>query len=119
MGAQGRLFEVYDDTIVMIDTFLAKVTYVADITYDAQGHVKTPATITLEVYDAKTGSNKTTALTLKDYDDNYGYAKDEYVLVNAYTKDTNSATISGKVYNNDKQYAEILGKAAPSRALRV
>ena len=112
MGAQGRLFEVYKDakTIVMIDTFLAKVTYVADITYDAQGHVKTPATITLEVYDAKTAP-KTTALTLKDYDANYGYAKDEYVLVNAYTKDTNSATISGKVFNNDKQYAEIVGKA--------
>ena len=110
MGAQGRLFEVYDDTIVMIDTFLAKVTYVADITYDAQGHVKTPATITLEVYDSKTAP-KTTALTLKDYDNNYGYAKDEYVLVNAYTDATNSATVSGKVYNNDKQYAEIVGKA--------
>ena len=111
MGAQGRLFEIYDDTIVMIDTFLAKVTYVADITYDAQGHVKTPATITLEVYDSKTAP-KTTALTLKDYDANYGYAKDEYVLVNAYTdKGSNSATVSGKVYNNDKQYAEIVGKA--------
>ena len=110
MGAQGRLFEVYDDTIVMIDTFLAKVTYVADITYDAQGHVKTPATITLEVYDSKTAP-KTTALTLKDYDNNYGYAKDEYVLVNAYTDATNSVTVSGKVYNNDKQYAEIVGKA--------
>ena len=110
MGAQGRLFEVYDDTIVMIDTFLAKVTYVADITYDAQGHVKTPATITLEVYDSKTAP-KTTALTLKDYDANYGYAKDEYVLVNAYTDGPNSATVSGKVYNNDKQYAEIVGKA--------
>ena len=110
MGAQGRLVEVYDDTIVMIDTFLAKVTYVADITYDAQGHVKTPATITLEVYDSKTAP-KTTALTLKDYDDNYGYAKDEYVLINAYTDATNSATVSGKVLNNTKQYAEILGKA--------
>ena len=110
MGAQGRLFEVYDDTIVMIDTFLAKVTYVADITYDAQGHVKTPATITLEVYDSKTAP-KTTALTLKDYDNNYGYAKDEYVLINAYTDATNSVTVSGKVYNNNKQYAEILGKA--------
>ena len=118
MGAQGRLFEVYKDakTIVMIDTFLAKVTYVADITYDAQGHVKTPATITLEVYDGTngTGAQKAatyTTLTLKDYDANYGYAKDEYVLVNAYTKDTNSATVSGKVFNNDKQYAEIVGKA--------
>ena len=118
MGAQGRLFEVYKDakTIVMIDTFLAKVTYVADITYDAQGHVKTPATITLEVYDGTngTGAQKAatyTTLTLKDYDNNYGYAKDEYVLVNAYTNDPNSATISGKVFNNTKQYAEILGKA--------
>ena len=110
MGAQGRLFEIYDDTIVMIDTFLAKVTYVADIAYDAQGHVKTPATITLEVYDSKTAP-KTTALTLKDYDANYGYAKDEYVLVNAYTNTVNSATVSGKVFNNDKQYAEIVGKA--------
>ena len=109
MGAQGRLFEVYDDTIVMIDTFLAKVTYVADITYDAQGHVKTPATITLEVYDAK---NASTPLTLKDYDDNYGYAKDEYVLVNAYTvKANNSATVSGKVLNTADQYAEIVSKA--------
>jgi hypothetical protein len=110
MGAQGRLFEVYKDakTIVMIDTFLAKVTYVADITYDAQGHVKTPATITLEVYDAK---NASTPLTLKDYDANYGYAKDEYVLVNAYTDATNSVTVSGKVYNNNKQYAEIVSKA--------
>ena len=118
MGAQGRLFEVYKDakTIVMIDTFLAKVTYVADITYDAQGHVKTPATITLEVYDGTngTGAQKAatyTTLTLKDYDNNYGYAKDEYVLVNAYTNDPNSATISGKVFNNTKQYAEIVGKA--------
>ena len=109
MGAQGRLFEVYDGTIVMIDTFLAKVAYVADITYDAQGHVKTPATITLEVYDAK---NASTPLTLKDYDDNYGYAKDEYVLVNAYTdKATNSASVSGKVLNTADQYAEIVGKA--------
>ncbi len=113
MGAQGRLFEVYKDakTIVMIDTFLAKVTYVADITYDAQGHVKTPATITLEVYDAKNAS-KTTPLTLKDYDANYGYAKDEYVLVNAYTNTVaNSATVSGKVINTADQYAEIVGKA--------
>ena len=110
MGAQGRLVEVYDDSIVMIDTFLAKVTYVADITYDAQGHVKTPATITLEVYDSKTAP-KTTALTLKDYDNNYGYAKDEYVLINAYTDATNSVTVSGKVYNNNKQYAEIVSKA--------
>ena len=107
MGAQGRLFEVYDDTIVMIDTFLANVTYVADMTYDAQGHLKTPATITLEVYDATRGY---TALTLTNSDANYGYAKGDYVLLNAYTAD-NSAVASGKVINNTNKYAEIISKA--------
>ena len=113
MGAQGRLFEVYDDTIVMIDTFLAKVTYVADMTYDAQGHLKTPATITLEVYDAANGGH--TALTLTDKDANYGYAKGDYVLVNAYTTDAAaqvSVTTSKQVDNTtNKKYAEIVSKA--------
>ena len=111
MGAQGRLFEVYDDTIVMIDTFLAKVTYVADMTYDAQGHLKTPATITLEVYDGNiSGTVTSTALTLTDSDANYGYVKGDYVLLNAYTAD-NSAVASGKVINNTNKYAEIVSKA--------
>ena len=92
----------------MIDTFLAKVTYVADMTYDAQGHLKTPATITLEAYDAANGGY--TALTLTDSDANYGYAKGDYVLLNAYTAD-NSAVASGKVINNTNKYAEIVSKA--------
>ena len=95
----------------MIDTFLAKVTYVADITYDAQGHVKTPATITLAVYDANiSGTVASTALTLTDSDANYGYVKGDYVLLNAYTAD-NSAVASGKVINNTNKYAEIVSKA--------
>ena len=95
----------------MIDTFLAKVTYVADMTYDAQGHLKTPATITLEVYDANiSGTVASTALTLTDSDANYGYVKGDYVLLNAYTAD-NSAVASGKVINNTNKYAEIVSKA--------
>ena len=104
MGAQGRLVEVYDDTIVMIDTFLAKVNNVYDAVYDAQGHLKTEATIVLTVYD---GSN--TTLTLKNGETNYTYVKGDYVLVNAYTaKNSNSATASGAVNGN---YGEIVGKA--------
>ena len=95
----------------MIDTFLAKVTYVADITYDAQGHVKTPATITLAVYDANISDTvASTALTLTGSDANYGYVKGDYVLLNAYTAD-NSAVASGKVINNTNKYAEIVSKA--------
>ena len=51
IGAQGRLTEVYSDRIVMIDTFLAYVDSVKDATFDAAGHLKTPATINLTVYD--------------------------------------------------------------------
>ena len=78
MGAQGRLFEVYDDTIVMIDTFLAKVTYVAPAAYDAQGHLRTEATIKLDVYATK-NSTAATPLTLTNGEDAYPYAVGDYV----------------------------------------
>ena len=114
IGAQGRLMEVYEDakTIVMIDTFLAKVDSVKDATYDAQGHLKKDATITLLVYDQDT--TKYTTLTLTNGDENYTYEEGDMVLVNAYTK-TNTVTGAGKILstNNDdsKQYAEIVGEA--------
>ena len=117
LGAQGRLTEVYGDTIVMIDTFLAKVTYVAPAAYDAQGHLRTEATIKLDVYDVE---NATTShkLTLTNGEDAYPYAVDDYVLLNAYTKATNSATVSGMIYDDTtpkadaaKVYGEIVAKA--------
>ena len=112
MGAQGRLTEVYGDTIVMIDTFLAKVTSVSDAAYDSQGHLRTAATIKLDVYDgARTQQN----LTLTNGEDNYAYAKGDYVLVNAWTNATNGAKESGTVIVNGVEgtdyYGEIVGKA--------
>ena len=94
----------------MIDTFLAKVTYVADMTYDAQGHLKTPATITLEVYDAK-NSTAATPLTLTNGEDAYPYAVGDYVLLNAYTNAFNSATESGLIKTGADKYGEIVSKA--------
>ena len=126
IGAQGRLIEVYDDTIVMIDTFLAKVTYVAAATYDAQNHLKTPATISLEVYEGTTnGLTKTvtkTPYTMTNGKTNYEYAVGDYVLLNAFTKGTgtgvstiNSAITSGAIVPattvSATKYAEIVGKA--------
>ena len=96
MGAQGRLFEVYDDTIVMIDTFLAKVTYVAPAAYDAQGHLRTEATIKLDVYATK-NSTAATPLTLTNGEDAYPYAVGDYVLLNAFTLPTNDSKVSGAV----------------------
>ena len=110
MGAQGRLVEVYDDTIVMIDTFLAKVTYVAPAAYDAQGHLRTDATIKLDVYATK-GSTTPTPLTLTNGEDAYPYAVGDYVLLNAYTNAPNSATESGVIKTGDDKYGEIVSKA--------
>ena len=110
MGAQGRLVEVYDDTIVMIDTFLAKVTYVAPAAYDAQGHLRTEATIKLDVYATK-GSTAATPLTLTNGEDAYPYAVGDYVLLNAYTNAFNSATESGLIKTGADKYGEIVSKA--------
>ena len=114
MGAQGRLVEVYDDTIVMIDTFLAKVTYVAPAAYDAQGHLRTEATIKLDVYATK-GSTAATPLTLTNGEDAYPYAVGDYVLLNAFTLPTNDSKVSGAVAYTGTEgtdyYGEIVAKA--------
>ena len=119
MGAQGRLIEVYDDTIVMIDTFLAKVTSVADAAYDAQGHLRKDATIVLKIFDATATAESavTKTITLTNGKTNYEYAVGDFVLVNAHTTVNtagsigNTATTSGNVITNDDKYAEIVGKA--------
>ena len=115
LGAQGRLTEVYEDRIVMIDTFLAKVDNVTAVTFDAAGHLKTPATITLAVYDSDTdvttpAAPKTVVLT--NGSTNYTYAKGDYVLVNSYTTGA-TVTGSGSVIATATTgaYAEIAGKA--------
>ena len=106
IGAQGRQTYVYDgDRIVMIDTFLAKVTAVKDAAYDAAGHLKTNSRIELVVYD---GTEKGQAIADENGSTNYGYVKGDYVLINAYTNATNSVKDSGLV---DGSYFEILGKS--------
>lgn len=109
LGAQGRLTEVYEDRIVMIDTFLAKVEKVTNATFDAAGHLKTPSQIDLTVYD---GATNNATVVLKNGSTNYTYVKGDYVLVNAYTTNQGVAT-SGQVIPTTQAtaYAEIAGKA--------
>ena len=112
IGAQGRLTEVYKDRIVYIDTLLAEVTYVANATFDAAGHLKTPSTITMNVYDA--GAVRATpvvapaftTVTETNSSTNYEYAKGDMILVYAVQgKDA-------KVVNTAaKQHVELNGKA--------
>ena len=91
----------------MIDTFLAKVQSVSDAAYDAQGHLRKEASITLLVYDGT--SNKELALT--NGEDNYSYVKGDYVLLNAFTNAVNSATESGLIKTGADKYGEIVSKA--------
>lgn len=91
----------------MIDTFLAKVQSVSDAAYDAQGHLRKEASITLLVYDGT--SNK--ELTLTNGEDAYPYAVGDYVLLNAFTNAVNSATESGVIKTGADKYGEIVSKA--------
>ena len=102
LGAQGRLVEVYDDTIVMIDTLLAKVTKVTAPTYDAAGHLRTEATLSLVVYDAGAGH----AVDVTNGEDAWDYAKDEYVLVYAVQNSRSEVITTGA-----KKHIEVLNVA--------
>ena len=109
LGAQGRITEVYKDTIVMIDTFLAKVTATADAKYDKNGHQVAPYSITMTVYDDATGHT----VVLTDKDAAFGYAAGDMVLVNAYTA-TGDRDVAGLVSTgtgNVAIYGEIIGLA--------
>ena len=115
IGAQGRQLEVFykyndagDTRIVMIDTFLAYVDGTAEAKFDKNGHMTTPYTMTLYVYDEANVGRK---VVLEDKDEAFTYEEGDYVLVNAYTDKVNSANESGKVLNNKDQYVEVIGKA--------
>lgn len=95
----------------MIDTFLAKVQRVSGAAYDAQGHLRKEASITLLVYDGTSSKE----LTLTNGEDNYSYVKGDYVLLNAYTLPTNDSKVSGAVAYTGTEgtdyYGEIVAKA--------
>ncbi|MBP3319202.1 MAG: hypothetical protein J6K94_04265, partial [Ruminiclostridium sp.] len=85
-GAQGTLVEVYEDCIVVIDTYLAQVTDVKEAKYDAAGHVTAKAATTLNVFGHTTYNG--TVETTKYADDayvlvNYNEATDELVILQA------------------------------------
>lgn len=121
LGAQGRLTEVYEDRIVMIDTYLAKVSGVKDASFDAAGHLIAQAALTLKIYTADTNTKDSGVQTAKVLSDsNFSYVEGDYVLVNAKTavvanpRVTSAGDFAYKTVKNDTNvlaYAEIAGKA--------
>ena len=104
IGEQGRLTEVYEDCVVMIDTFLAQVTDVVGSETDGNGHLDRQALLELEVYNAYRNRSETVYLT---QDTDYTYAVGDMLLVNAYTDKADAysiATTSEKVEGYVNQY---------------
>ena len=104
IGEQGRLTEVYEDTIVYIDTFLAQVTDVVGSETDGNGHLDRQALLELEVYNAYRNQSETVYLTS---DTDYTYAVGDMLLVNAYTDSADTfgiATTRDKVEGYVNQY---------------
>ena len=91
IGEQGRLTEVYEDCVVMIDTFLAQVTDVVGSETDGNGHLDRQALLELNVYTTY-GQNPQTVYRTSDTD--YTYAEGDMLLVNAYTDNANSYSIA-------------------------
>ena len=85
LGAQGQLVEVYENekgedyTVIVINTYLAKVTKVIEEVKDKNDHVKVEASVNVDVY----GNDKYTSGNFETT----GFAKNDYVLVTYNGKD--------------------------------
>lgn len=95
-GAQGTLIEVYQvgDTnrLVVIDTYLAKVTAVNEATYDKAGHEIDPATTDLAVYF--NARNTPVKMSLEGT----AYAEGDYILVNVNESDGEGKAVAADKY---------------------
>ena len=117
VGDQGQLVEIYDGMgededeyrMVIIDTYLAKVTSVTAEKVDKNGHVTRDAYLTLEVYRPDNGPF---TLYVKGND----YEKGDYVLVNVNAEDDNYVTITGL---GEKALVEVVGVAESKDAVQT
>ena len=82
LGAQGQLVEVYENekgedyTVIVINTYLAKVTKVIEEVKDKNDHVKVEASVNVDVYGLK-ADNASKA----DNFETDGFKKGDFVLV--------------------------------------
>ena len=88
LGAQGQLVEVYENekgedyTVIVINTYLAKVTKVIEEVKDKNDHVKVEASVNVDVYGTKTDKNgDVNNEAIKDSFETEGFKKGDFVLV--------------------------------------
>ena len=106
VGAQGEQLEYYEVKdgyrLVVIDTYLAKVTSVVTEKLDKNGHVDRDDYIVLEAYVGKSTVEPI-------YVDGNDYAKDDYVLVNINEAKDNYVEFAG--LKGEYKYVEAVAKA--------
>ena len=131
VGGQGRITEFYGDlthphknntwskSVVMIDTYLAKVTKVTEVVKDPAGHIIKKAELHLDVYDdggtrTYNSSDSTRGNESGDpskhiatRDTNWTYSVGDFVLVQGYTDKTHNYDNTG-----DKLYGANAGSPA-------
>ena len=106
IGAQGRTIEVYEDRLVIIDTFLAKVDKVAPAEYDAAGHLKATGNYTdITVYDTAAGTSTRLNKDVLDA------VKGDYILVNFKTKTVTNDLIDETGKATGEMIYNVIGKA--------
>ena len=106
VGAQGEQIEFYEVKdgyrLVIVDTYLAKVTSVVTEKIDKNNHVDRDDYTVLEAY---VGKDKTETI----YVDGNDYAKDDYVLVNINEAKANNVEFAG--LKGEYKYVEAVAKA--------
>ena len=122
-GAQGRLTEVYEDRVVYIDTYLAKVTKVVTEKRDAKDHVTRKAATTVKVWNVLPTEESTprarfAAPTAANYNnksfESDVFAVDDMVLVTIADGDVQTAEVAEskiaeftKIKRVDGEFAQI------------
>lgn len=113
IGGQGVLTEVFEDRIVFINTYLAKVTKVVTEKRDAKDHVTRKAATTLDVWMG-TGATQfsapgTTATKTFESD---AFAKDDMVLVTVANGDVQTVVVAESKIAEFTKIKKVDGKFA-------
>ena len=93
IGGQGVLTEVFEDRIVFINTYLAKVTKVVTEKRDAKDHVTRKAATTLSVWNNGTQFTSAGTAATKTFESD-AFAKDDMVLVTIANGDVQTVAVA-------------------------
>lgn len=115
IGGQGVLTEVFEDRIVFINTYLAKVTKVVTEKRDAKDHVTRKAATTVSAYLTvpSTRFDGTISATTKTFESD-AFAKDDMLLITVADGDVQTAVVAEskiaeftKIKKVDGEFAQI------------